>query len=543
MPVGKSTLPARSGADPEKIVPGLLAKDIEAYLAEHPAAALLEDGRVLFDMRTARYSVTESHGRCLLQFWSDERNLIRTVVGLQNRAQCLRLATRRMGAAKPQSLELVPTCDRRTPTTRDAARSNYQRLLERALTRGHIGSKVEGLRSAMDLEHSFGPAYVRGRLVKGTAADAVIGVSQAESATIIDGVLTLGILWLDYCRRHGDGRRHFGGLKVIVPAGASRTNAERMAWLNHSAAAFELYTLDERSEELVPVDFRDTGNLDARLVHAFSPAASIERCQSGLDRLLSLLSPAHRQRIEVHPRSAAEVGLLLHGLEFARVRHGLAANSFAPEDEITFGAGANETPLTDENEALCRDLFARLFLSRHPTGAHNDPLFRLQPERWLEARLRDEISDLLPGLRSDTLYSQVPALSSGDRGMLDLLTLDRDSRLTVIELKANEDLHLPLQALDYWIRVRALNDDRKPGTSGSRPLSAFERQGYFTGAEVSPLPPRLLLAAPSLRIHPANEPVLRYLSPQVQWELIALSEHWRQELKVIFRKRSTDPAP
>ena len=73
--------------------------------------------------------------------------------------------------------------------------------------------------------------------------------------------------------------------------------------------------------------------------------------------------------------------------------------------------------------------------------------------------------------------------------MLDLLTLDRDSRLTVIELKADEDLHLPLQALDYWIRVRALNDDRKPNAGGSRPLSAFERQGYFTGAEVSPLPP------------------------------------------------------
>jgi hypothetical protein len=127
--------------------------------------------------------------------------------------------------------------------------------------------------------------------------------------------------------------------------------------------------------------------------------------------------------------------------------------------------------------------------------------------------------------------------------MLDLLTLDRNGRLAVIELKANEDLHLPLQALDYWIRVRALNDDRKPaaGNVGSRALSAFERQGYFDGAEVSPLPPRLLLAAPALRIHPANEPVLRYFSPQVEWELIAVTEHWRRDLKAVFRKRSSDP--
>ena len=153
---------------------------------------------------------------------------------------------------------------------------------------------------------------------------------------------------------------------------------------------------------------------------------------------------------------------------------------------------------------------------------------------------RENLEELLPGLRGDLLYTQVPALSIGDRGMLDLLTLDRNGRLAVIELKADEDLHLPLQALDYWIRVRALNADRQSVAGGAHPLSAFERQGYFAGAEVSPRAPRLLLAAPALRIHPANEPVLRYLSPQVEWELIALTEHWRHELKVVFRKRSSD---
>jgi hypothetical protein len=207
----------------------LLAQSLEEYMADHPAAALIEDGRVLFDMRTAHYAVTEAHGRCLLQLWSEERNLMRTVVDVQERAQCLRLMTRRMGVTKPQVLELVPTCDRRTPTAREAARKNYQRLLERVLTRNFIGSRVDGLRSAMDLEHSFGPAYVRGRLLRGTAAEAVIGVSAAESGAMVDGVLTLGILWLVHCRQHGDGRRHFGGLKVIVPAGAWRTTAERIS--------------------------------------------------------------------------------------------------------------------------------------------------------------------------------------------------------------------------------------------------------------------------------------------------------------------------
>ena len=452
------SLPRKAGLDSpdERVAPEQLAKRIEEYLAQHPSAAVLEDGRVVFDMRTARYSVTESHGRCLLQLWSEERNVMRTVVDLQLRAQCLRIVTRRMGAPKPQIFELVPTSDRRTPTARDSARRNYQKLLERLLAREFRGSKVDGMRSAMDLEHSFGPAYARGRLLKGTAADAVIGVGAAESGATIDGVLTLGILWLDYCRERTEARRHFGGLKVIVPGGAWRTTAERMAWLNHGAADFRLFTLDERSEELAQVDFRDVGNIDSRLVHAFVPEAAIKRCRAGLDRILELVPQPARQRVEVLPRSATEVGVLLHGLEFARVRNGVADRSFAREDEVTFGAGAHETPLTVETEPMCRDLLARLFQSRHPDGVHADPLFRLQPEHWLESRLRAEMSELLPGLRSDHVYSQVPALSSGERGMLDLLTLDRQGRLAVIELKADEDLHLPMQALDYWIRVRSM---------------------------------------------------------------------------------------
>jgi hypothetical protein len=313
-----------------------------------------------------------------------------------------------------------------------------------------------------------------------------------------------------------------------------------MAWMNHSAAEFQLYALDERTEELEIIDYYDCGNQIARLVHAFSPGAALERCGAGIERVLGILPDREKSRVEVRPRSAAEVGLLLHGLEFATVRHGFSKHSFVHQEEVTFGAGANETPLTPETEDLCRELCARLFASRRQDGAHNDPLFRMQPERWLESEFRAGLAELLPMLRGDVVYSQVPALSCGDRGMLDLLTLDRNGRLCVIELKADEDLQLPMQALDYWIRVRTLNADRQRTTMADRLLSAFEREGYFPGVEVSELPPRLILAAPALRIHPANQPVLRYFSPKVDWELLGLGEHWRNELKIIFRKRSSD---
>ncbi|MFC5862704.1 hypothetical protein ACFPT7_10420 [Acidicapsa dinghuensis] len=519
-----------------------LVSIIESYLAKHLEAAVLEDGRVIFDLRLARCQVSESHGRCVLQLWSEERNMVRTVLSAQHRTASLRLMTRRMGAPKPTSLEIVPNKDRRTPTSRDTARRQYQRLLERVLARRFPEAKPEGFTSATDLEHSFGPAYVRGHLVrggKGAHAEAVIAVGSEESPAMIDGILTLGLLWLSHCREHSVSRRpsrHYEGLKVIVPRGTQQTTAERMAWLNQAAAHFQLFTLDERSEELTEIDFRDTGNVASRLVRAFDVDAAIEKAASSIERVMQLVPIAGRKRVELRPRSAGEVALLLHGLEFARVRQATAAYSFQREEEITLGAGAQETRLTAENEPMCRNLLEALCLSRQAGGEHADPLFRMQPERWLESCLRRSLEEMLPGLRGEFLYSQVPAIGAGERGMLDLLTLDRQGRLVIIEVKADEDLHLPLQGLDYWLRVRALNADRQ--LRGTRETGAFEREGYFAGAEVAPRPPKLLLIAPALRIHPANETVLRFLSPQVEWELIAVGEHWRNELKVVFRKRS-----
>ena len=56
-----------------------------------------------------------------------------------------------------------------------------------------------------------------------------------------------------------------------------------------------------------------------------------------------------RAEVEQRIQSGAEMAFRLHGLEFARVRMGYAGQSFNRVQEITFGAGANETPLTEGN--------------------------------------------------------------------------------------------------------------------------------------------------------------------------------------------------
>jgi hypothetical protein len=513
-----------------------LTRVLDEFLIAHPQAAVVEDGKVLFDLANAKYALSAEYGRCVLHLWSEERNLVRTVCAAEARNSALRLQVKRFGQTKPQLLQVLPDRDQRAPSSRTASRAHYERVLERVLARSFPDFNVEGMRSAMDLEHSFGPAYARGLLVRGNGAWAVIGVGAEETPSTIDGILTLGILWLAYCREHGEGRRLVEGLKVVVPHGSSETTRARMAWMNPALAKWEIYELDERNDELARLDPADQGNLDVRLSHCFNREAALDRSRASIDKVFGLLPMEASGMVEVWPRSAAEVAFMLHGLEFARVRHATAANSFARQDEITFGAGANETALTEATEELFTDLVCRLLESRHAGGNIRDPLYRLQPERWLESVLRRELADIEPGIVPECVYSQVPAFSAGDRGMLDLLTVDRGGRLLVIELKADEDLHLPLQGLDYWLRVRRLQGES--AQTGGR--DSLHRHGYFQGIQLADLPPRLHLVAPALRIHPANETVLRYLSPEIEWTLIALDERWREQRRVVFRKRSGD---
>jgi hypothetical protein len=541
--------PPRVGSAESEQTPDAIAAALEEFLAAHPAAVAVEDGRVLFDMRTAKYSLATEHGRCTLQLWSDERNIVRRVSGTMargaGRSGALRLTTQRFGQAKPSSLEFLGDPDRRTPTTREATRVRYLRTLERVMLRGSGDTwgdwKAEGFRTAMDLEKSFGPAYARGSLVQGQQAWAAIAVSAAETQVTVDGVLTLGVLWLAHCREHAGGRRLYRGLRVIVPKGMATLTASRLAWMNGDAAQWELWEFDEKTEELEQRDAADQGNVTTRLIHAPSETAARERFAEAAARVMALVPEAMRGMVEQRVRSGAEMAFLLHGLEFARVRMGYAGQSFNRVQEITFGAGPNETELTEENAGDLRELVARLFARRH-AGAKQldkpdarDPLYRMQPERWLESVLRRDVTAIDAHLDAAHVYTQVPAFAAADRGMLDLLSVDKDGRLAVIELKADEDLQLALQGLDYWVRVRWHHQQNPDAASG---LGEFQRHGYFGGVRLAEGAPRLYLVAPALRVHPATEVVLRYLSPRVQWELVALGERWREQVKVVWRKRS-----
>jgi hypothetical protein len=289
------------------------------------------------------------------------------------------------------------------------------------------------------------------------------------------------------------------GLAIYVPAGRERAAALRLLCLDPAAARFELFTYGEQ-DFVTRIDPHDHGNLDTRLEICRRPAPNqLETWQ----RIISLPGV---ERVVKHD---GRVSLRVRGIEFAEI-----------------SAGVLRLPREREIEPLVEEL-NRVRSPEAQDRGH--PLYRQSPEAWLESQARAQIETLDASLLCEPIYDQVPAFAGGDRGILDLLAVDRAGRLTVVELKASADLHLPLQALDYWIRVKWHLD-----------RGEFPAHGYFPGLLLRPEPPRLLLVSPSLEFHPSTETILSYFSPAIEVERIGLAADWRNTLQVMFRLRGAD---
>jgi hypothetical protein len=212
-----------------------------------------------------------------------------------------------------------------------------------------------------------------------------------------------------------------------------------------------------------------------------------------------------------------EVVLRFRGLPFARWKDG----------QICFwsGSGSAWRELLPRNQAQLKRVVHSLETSRSPLGNNpRHPLYRAHVERWMQSLVVQDITKVDFLLDAENVYEQVIANYAGHHGILDLLTVTRAKRLEILELKASENLELPLQAADYWKRIR------RHQVQGD-----LARYGYFPGLELQTAPPILYLVAPALRFHPTTHAILKYLSPEMEVVRVGLAENWRRGLRVVMR--------
>ncbi len=405
-----------------------IVQAIQRFLDSSDDPVLSEPGEELLAITAENFAVEVCAGCTQLQAWDLRRSLARRVTAIERESRGkLVLKVARFGKLQG-TLELID----RQKAVRDrlplkSSRLEFREQFRRFLRRQFPASKLAELTTEADLEHTLSPAYPRALVRQGSSAWAAIGA--ATDACRPEGVLTFGLIWLDYLRRR-EPSLAIQGLVLYLPAARAKTTCLRLLFLDPAAAQYCAFVHDEDGLE-DRVDLRDYGNLDTHL-------------------------DPHCNRT-----------------------HGPAVRRHA------------------------RDL---------KTGS------------VLELQVRSHIQELDASLLPSPIYGQVPAFAAADRGVLDLLAVDDRGRLAVIELKASEDVHLPLQALDYWMRVQWHLERRE-----------FRANGYFPGRELLSEPPRLLLVAPALDVHPSNETVLRYFSPRIPVERVGVGLKWREELKVMHR--------
>lgn len=474
---------------------------IEAFLKNAKRPALLEPGEELFPLTGENFSV-EFHGsRLTLQAWDRNRNLVRRIVNIaEATASRLEITVERF-ARREGRLFLLDLARRGgSEIGRRSGRLVFRERFRLFLRRQFPEWKLAELSAEANLEFSLSPAFPRAFLRHGQHGWAAIACPPEGDAA---AVLTFGLIWLSYLRSR-ERRVTVEGLAVYIRAGSERAAALRLLCLDPAAARFELFTYSAE-DFVVRIDPHDHGNLDTRLETCRRP----EPNQSGAWRSVSGLPG-----VEQVPKHDGCVSLRVRGLEFAEVSGG----------DLRFGL-AERRPASAHHLGEIERLVEELDHARAPDPPDREhPLYRRHPEAWLESQVRSQIETIDASLLPDPVYDQVPAFAGGERGILDLLAVDRAGRLAVVELKASADLHLPLQALDYWIRVKWHLD-----------RGEFPARGYFPGIALRPDPPRLLLVAPSLEFHPTTEALLGYFSPAIEVERIGLAVEWRKGLQVMFR--------
>ncbi|MGO8788256.1 MAG: hypothetical protein ACLQVL_12860 [Terriglobia bacterium] len=488
--------------------------EIEGLLGRLRHPVLVENEVESIDLSAAQWRLTVEFGKLIFNAWNSVRSFTRRVEGLAYRDhECFGIFVRKPGGRETVTLEFRELCAS-VGVVRTAGRTGFRQQLTALLERQYRGWKFERVGNRSDREHSFSAWYTRGMASQGRSAWAFLGLNEEEGAAAADSVLAFGLIWLDWLRSQAH-RVAITHLKLFLPPAAIEVIAHRAAYLNPRALNVEIYEWRAGQPSATRIEVKDYGNVATRLAARRQAELLKENHARLIEDILGDLS----RGVDVVPDPAGTFSSLrIAGLEVARIEGQLAPHLY-------FGLEESVRTL-DES---CRDEFRSFLLAvrRIRCAGSPDPqheFYRLQSERWLESLLFQDITRLDPALSPAHVYPQVPAFSGADRGVIDLLTTTRRGRLAVVELKVHEEINLPLQGLDYWLRVNWLQQRKQ-----------FQEFGYFQDFELSDAAPLLYLVSPAFRFHSTNEKLLRYFDRKIPVILIGINDTWRKEIKVLFR--------
>ena len=489
-----------------------LCDELEASIREFSAGGPTEvrdNGARVAPLSALSWEIRGNGQRPLIHLWSEHHNLTRRVLAITDQSETrLALAVERFGRSKPDRLEFLRVKYDAAPRTLE--HEAFCQRLAVMCAEQFPDDTLDSLTIAPDLEHSLSGNYARGVLRKEKLRWALLAVPAGASEPA-HHALTFALIWLDRVRQLDRGGQ-IAGLRVIVPKGAGASIARLLPAMD-SRIPIAVYEMDSTRNAFEEADPLSLTNLDSWLVAARETQLLLDRAKPALEPILSLASDT----IAVHPVvSTREVWLRFRGTPFARWEEG----------RVFFGISKQDRELLESSRGQLQGIVRELEQHRHPLASDTQhPLYRALPERWLESLVREDVSRIDAALNPRFAYTQVFANAAGEHGIIDLLCVTRSGRVAIVELKASEHIHFPLQAAGYWLRIRRHLEQ-----------GDLQRYGYFPGIEIQDQPPIVYLVAPALRIHPTTDTLLRYFNPELEIVRVGLTEKWRRGLRVVLRQ-------
>lgn len=479
-----------------------MLSEIQLFLERCARPAVLEWGDEAVPLLPDQHLLEVRNGHLFLSAWPERRSISRKLIDIETRKPGLMVCSiQKFGGAKGR-LNLLDLDHPRTSTSLlQGERRSFSEGFRRMLHRQFTGWAIEILTTEMSLERSFSPRYPRAVLQKGNQKIAAVACPRLEDE---HAFLTFALLWHHYVCGSASESHTRAPLALFLPEAAGSLTSLRLKWLNVTARLFR-FNADGNAGQ---VDAADLGNLETRVIHR-------TRVPLPPDLQPVITSLKRNFDAELIDDGAGIFRLRIQGLEFAVLKNGRLYSSLNGEPQQT---SAEEIETIASHIALVRN---------GSTGDRQHPLFRMSPENWLEAAVRRDLGIVDAALEGQPLLGQVITFAAVDRDIIDLVGASKTGRIVLIELKATEDIHLPLQALDYWMRI-------------DWHTQAGEMDQFFPGLAVRREPPKLMLVAPAVQFHPTNEIILSYFDARIETERIGLNLEWQQGLKVAFRLHGSE---
>ncbi len=511
--------------------------EIEQALLAATDWQLWEGEKLVTTLARASYEFSVEWGKLIFAWWSDEQSQSWRVNAYEVAEAELHVkATRGMGrdvltftlrdplrwrANKPEELAIAER------------RAQFAELLPQLILAHCPDTKIQRINVRSKFSLANPSQYVRLLLKQKRETVLAIGVNEAEAQADVDGIITAGLAWFSELKTPAH------KLWLCVPQDRSQTVLERLTLLDFAPLNLQIECFEVDEQECLMMARRPVSQAELLSLHPRGliwPEVKIASRGIWRDRIVSLAP----ELIEVREDAQQNFeSYKLHGLEFARTkgesRERVLFGVPNYPDEIAakfaFNVNAGRSTLSEGNFAQLATLVQEILAYRRADSCDlRHPFYRLRGEAWLESLLHRDIRALDAALDPRFVYSQVPAWIGDDRSILDLLTVNHEGRLVVIELKAAEDAQLPLQGLDYWLRVEQ-----------ARVRGEFARRGLFAGIKLADAPPLLYLVAPRLRFHRSFSLVANCIATEVEAYRIGLNTNWRAGVKVREVERLRKP--